>query len=227
MRHDQGSAALRRLIAGIDFTSVPYYNLSFESEKALAATAATKETWTDLASLLADLNKMRGELSRLRRGVEELRMPAIEAVGLDKVVEVLRGLETRLRPLGELLSRPEDDSRFKRALKDLLAVIDALERVFALAQEQPGAISEGLMRGLQSVHDLLLQTLGRHGLKPMETGREFDPHRHMAMGTEPDPELPDGAVSRVMQRGYLLDGQVLRTAQVVVVKNVRQQDGSA
>lgn len=210
---------LARLRAEIDFNTEHYYNLSFESAAASDAQAISRETWSNLASLLADLNKMRGELSRMRRSVEELRLPAIEAIGLDRVVEVLRSLETRLRPLGDVLNRQEDDGRFRRMLKELIVVIDTLDRVFELAAQQPGSVSEGVMRGLGSVYDLLLQTLGRYGLQALEIGQVFDPHTQMAMGTERNPELADGSVSRVMQRGYLLDGQVLRTAQVVVVRN--------
>jgi hypothetical protein len=210
---------IERLRAEIDFSTEHYYNLYSESVDTPDADAIGRETWSNLASLLADLGKMRGELSRMRRGVEELRMPAIEAIGLDRVVESLRGLETRLRPLGDVLNRQEDDGRFKRVLKEIVVVIDTLDRVFELAEQQPGSVSEGVMRGLRSVYDLLLQTLGRYGLKPLEIAGAFDPHTQMAMGTEPNPELSNGDVSRVMQRGYLLDGQVLRTAQVVVVKN--------
>jgi molecular chaperone GrpE len=210
---------IERLRAEIDFSTEHYYNLYSGAMDAPGAEAIGRETWSNLASLLADLGKMRGELSRMRRGVEELRLPAIEAIGLDRVVESLRGLEVRLRPLGDVLSRQEDEGRFKRVLKELVVVVDTLERVFELAEQQPGSVSEGVMRGLRSVYDLLLQTLGRYGLKPLEIAGAFDPHTQMAMGTEPHPELADGAVSRVMQRGYLLDGQVLRAAQVVVVKN--------
>ena len=208
-----------KLRSEIDFNSEPYYNLSFESADVPGATAIARETWSSLASLLADLNKMRGELSRIRRSVEELRMPAVEAIGLDRVVETLRTLESRLRPLGEVLNRQDDEGRFKRILKDMIVVIDTLDRVFELAEQQPGSVSEGVYRGLKSVGDLLMQTLGRYGLTAMEVGREFDPHLQMAMGTEPNAGLADGTVSRVLQRGYLLDNQVLRTAQVVVVKN--------
>lgn len=219
MRQDAGTSALERLRAEIDFTTEPYYNLQFEPASAPSAAAIGQETWTSLASLLADLGKMRSELSRMRRSVEELRLPAMEAIGLDQVLDTLRGLETRLRPLGDMLSRQADEGRFRRMLKELIVVIDTLDRVFELAEQQPGSVSEGVMRGLRSVYDLLLQTLGRYGLKPLEMTGTFDPYTQMAMGTEPDVKLPDGAVSRVMQRGYLLDGQVLRTAQVVVVKN--------
>jgi hypothetical protein len=208
-----------KLRSEIDFDSEHYYNLLFESAGAPGASEMARETWSNLASLLADLNKMRGELSRIRRSVEELRMPAIEAIGLDRVVETLRTLETRLRPLGEVLNRQDDEGRFRRMLKDMIVVVDTLDRVFELAEQQPGSVSAGVLQGLKSVRELLMQTLGRYGLTAMEVGREFDPHQQMAMGTEPNGELADGSVSRVLQRGYLLDSQVLRTAQVVVVRN--------
>jgi len=215
----RNGSELEQLIAEIDFDSERYYNLYSEPDEAEFPVDLAGETWTNLSTLTADQAKLRGELARLRMAMEQLRLPAVEAVGLDKVADQLRGLEMRLRPLSEILSQPGDEGRFKRVLKDLLVVLDTLDRVFELTAQQPGQVSEGVQRGLSSVYQLLMDTLSRHGLKPMEIGREFDPHRHMAMGTEPNPALPDGAVSRVMLKGFELNGQVFRTAQVVVVKN--------
>jgi hypothetical protein len=219
VRHQRNPGELSRLIAEIDFDSERYYNLYSEPDEAEIPVDLAGETWTNLSTLTADQAKLRGELARLRMAMEQLRLPAVEAVGLDKVADQLRGLETRLRPLSEILSQPEDEGRFKRVLKDLLVVLDTLDRVFELMAQQPGQVSEGVQRGLSSVYQLMLDTLARHGLKVMEIGTQFDPHRHMAMGTEPNTALPDGAVSRVMLKGFELNGKVLRTAQVVVVKN--------
>jgi len=136
----------------------------------------------------------------MRRGVEELRMPAIEAIGLDRVVEQLRGIELKLKPVGDALSkRPEEDGALKRLLKDALTVADALDRVFELVEAQPGAVPEGVDRGLRSVYRLLLDTLKRHGLAEVQL-EQFDPNVHMAMGTEPKPGLPNGAISRSCSR---------------------------
>jgi len=210
---------LARLQAQIDFTEDQYYNLYPEAEPPALAPDLAGEAWTGLSNLTADMTKLRGELYRLSRGVEQLRMPAIEAVGLDKVAEQLRSLEVRLRPLGELLNRGEEDGKVKRLLQGLLDVVDSLDRVFELMERQAEGISAGMMSGLKSVYQLLLQVMARSGVAPMETGEQFDPHRHMAMGTEPNPGKPNGAVSRVLLTGYLWNGQVFRTAQVVVVKN--------
>jgi hypothetical protein len=215
----EGNSALFLLAAQIDFHTEDYYNLYDRPADSRPAERLSDEVWTSLSSLTADLAKIRGEMYRLGHGVERLRMPAIEAVGLDKVAEQLRGLELRLRPLGELLAAQQDGDRIRRLLKDLLAVLDALDRVFELVENQPGAVSEGVMRGLHSVRQLMLDILARQGLKPMEPGSQFDPHRQMAMGTEPVPGRQDGEISRVLLTGYLVNDEVFRTAQVVVVKN--------
>src|SRR5438105_11666544 len=90
------AAELRRMQARIDFASEQYYNLYFEAEPPAVAPDLASEAWTGLSNLNADLTKVRGELYRLSRGVEQLRLPAIEAVGLDKVADQLRSLEVRL-----------------------------------------------------------------------------------------------------------------------------------
>ncbi|MDQ3024129.1 MAG: nucleotide exchange factor GrpE [bacterium] len=222
MRREERISTLARLQRQIDFTEDQYYNLYFGAELPALAPDLASEAWTGLSNLTADMTKLRGELYRLSRGVEQLRLPAIEAVGLDKVAEQLRGLEVRLRPLGELLNKGEDEGKVKRLLEGMLDVIDALDRVFELMERQPESISQGVMTGLKAVYQLLQSALKRAGLEALEVGTEFDPHRQLAMGVEPNADLPNGAVSRVLLRGYLWNGNVFRTAQVVVVRNEGQ-----
>jgi hypothetical protein len=210
---------LQLLIDQIDFNSEDYYNLEFGSDDAPVDSTAGADAWTNLSGLTADLAKIRGELYRLGSGVENLRLPAIETIGLDKVAEQLRSLEFRMRPLGEILSRPEEESRLKRLIKDVLNVVDALDRVFELVDQQPGAMPAGTEAGLRSVYQLLLDTLSRYGLKQLEISDKFDPNLHRAMGTEANLKLSNGDISRVLLNGYLLNDDILRAAQVVVVKN--------
>jgi len=220
--NDATHEVLELLIQQIDFDSEHYYNLYFEPADDIPPDDVAAEVWTNLSSLMSDVGKLRGELARMRRGVEEIRMPAIEAVGLEGVVEQLRSLELRLKPLAEQTQAPADEeSRTKRLLKDLLAVLDTLDRVFELMAAQPSAVGEGLRTGLVSLYQLFQETLARYGLEQMaiEAGSRFDPHEQLAMGTEPRTELADGMVSRVLLKGYRLHGKPLRTAQVVVVKN--------
>lgn len=213
------SIQLARLIAEIDFSSEQYYNLFPVEDAGQPAPDLSTEVWTNVSSVMADVARLRGELSRLRMGVEQLRMPAIEAVGLDKTTEQLRALEIQIRPLGKMLSRPEEESQVRKLLKDLLIALDSLDRVFELMERQPVGIPQGMLTGLRSVYQLIMDSLARHGLTQMPIEREFDPHWHLAMGTEANAERRDGEISRVLVKGYMFGEQIFRTAQVVVVKN--------
>ena len=77
------SERLKRLIAEIDFNEERYYNLYSGGETAASGTDLSREAWVSLQSFMADFSKLRAELYRLSRGVEQIQMPAIEAVGLD------------------------------------------------------------------------------------------------------------------------------------------------
>ncbi|MCH7471563.1 nucleotide exchange factor GrpE [bacterium] len=219
MSRVRASDRLAELASQIDFASEHYYNLYSEPEGEIRSGDLAGEAWTNLTALTADMAKLRGELYRLSRGVENLRLPAIEAVGLDRVADELRSVEARLKPVAEVVAHLKEDSRIERLLKDLLDVADALDRVIELIERQPETVSVGVQRGIRSVQELLMANFARSGLASMEVGEKFDPHQHMAMGTEENPDLADGAVSRVMLRGYHRDGKVFRSAQVVVVKN--------
>ena len=223
MSKRQQADALSRVIDGLDFHREQFFELYPDSAPAeISIAELDSEIWASVSSLNADLTRMRGELTRLRNGVETLRMPAVEAIGLDKLAETMRSIETRLKPLapqpGQQRST-EDDARMARTLKELLVVADTLERVLELMESQPGSVSDSVATGLRSVYQLLIDNFGRAGVKQAPVTGPFDPHIHLAVGTEPNPDEPNGNLSRVLQRGYYYNQQVLRTAQVVVVKN--------
>ncbi|MBU1274518.1 MAG: nucleotide exchange factor GrpE [Proteobacteria bacterium] len=109
---------------------------------------------------------------------------------------------------------------FKRAneglVKDLLPVLDNLERGLASAQENPQS-DQSLVQGLEMVHAELLKTLARYGLEPVESlGQTFDPERHEAMMQQEDPEQEENTVLAEAQKGYMFEGRLLRPAMVVV-----------
>jgi len=93
-------------------------------------------------------------------------------------------------------------------IRDLLPVLDNLER--ALAYEQT---SEGVLMALQQ----LGQLLSHHGIKATEdVGRPFDPQRQEAVQVRRDLMQPDHVVLEVTRRGYCRGDQVLRPANVIV-----------
>jgi molecular chaperone GrpE len=95
-------------------------------------------------------------------------------------------------------------------VKQLVPVIDNLERALAAA----GAEEDHLAQGVKLVHEELVGVLRRAGVESYAPeGEEFDPEWHEAMLTRPGDV---GQVVEVLQKGYRLDGQVLRPARVVV-----------
>lgn len=100
----------------------------------------------------------------------------------------------------------------ERLVKELLPVLDDLERALVAAEEHEEARLED---GVRLVHRELRTALSKEGLVEIETDGEFDPHVHEALLTQPSEE-GDGAILQVIQKGYRLGDRVLRPARVVV-----------
>jgi len=95
---------------------------------------------------------------------------------------------------------------------ELLPVVDNLERALDSAAEE-----DGLAGGVALVHSELVSVLVRNGVEPFDPkGETFDPSEHEALSTRPDEEAGNGVVLDVVEKGYRLNGSVLRPARVVV-----------
>ena len=100
----------------------------------------------------------------------------------------------------------------ERLIAELIPILDDLERALAAAEEHQEAQLE---EGVRLVHRSLAGLLERHGVKPIETDGQFDPHVHEALLSQPS-DAPEGTVIEVVQKGYKLGDRVLRPARVVV-----------
>jgi molecular chaperone GrpE len=94
-----------------------------------------------------------------------------------------------------------------------LPVVDNLERALAHAQADPGSIVEGV-RAVRDQAESILAGLGFP--RRDDLGARFDPARHEAVASRPDPEAPDSSVVEVILPGYGDGSGQLRPAQVVV-----------
>ncbi len=100
-------------------------------------------------------------------------------------------------------------------VRDLLAVVDNLERAIESAQQSPEA--GGLLDGVRMVATQLEGVLKQHHCVRIETvGMPFDPNQHQAIAQEPSDEHPAGIITRAAQVGYKLYDRVIRPAQVFV-----------
>src|SRR5688572_8710838 len=100
----------------------------------------------------------------------------------------------------------------ERLVKELLPVLDDLERALEAATEHEEAKLED---GVRLVHRELKEALAKEGLVEIETNGKFDPHKHEALLTQPSEE-DEGAIIEVLQKGYRLGDRVLRPARVVI-----------
>jgi len=100
-------------------------------------------------------------------------------------------------------------------LKELLPLVDDLER--ALSAE--GDDADAIRKGVELIHKQLLETLRKRGVRPIEAlGADFDPHYHMAVAHEPANDRREGEVVEEFRRGYMLGDRLLRPAMVKVAK---------
>jgi len=101
---------------------------------------------------------------------------------------------------------------------DIVNVADNLERALTTvdkADEKQKAIGEGIELTLKS----LVDTLAKHGVQQINPlGEPFNPQQHEAIAMVPNPSMEPNSVMDVMQKGYLLNGRVIRPARVVVTK---------
>jgi molecular chaperone GrpE len=111
----------------------------------------------------------------------------------------------------------EEERRYAIAplVKDLLPVLDNLERAIEAAQASPD--NPGLLEGVKMVAAQLQGVLGQHHCQRIAAvGQTFDPNQHQAIAQEPSTEHPAGTVTRAVQSGYKLYDRVIRPAQVFV-----------
>jgi len=101
---------------------------------------------------------------------------------------------------------------------DLLLVVDSLERGLELSDPADEALRP-MREGMQLTLKAFLDTLRRYQVEPLDPhGEPFNPEHHQAMAMEANAGVEPNSVLKVFQKGYLLNGRLLRPAMVVVSK---------
>jgi molecular chaperone GrpE len=105
----------------------------------------------------------------------------------------------------------------EKLLGELLPVVDSLEKAEELAKTTDNA--DSMAEGISLSLKLFVSTLEKSGIALVDPlGEPFDPQLHEAMAMVPNPDAEPNSVIDVMQRGYTLNGRLVRAAKVVVVK---------
>ncbi|HDZ5998027.1 TPA: nucleotide exchange factor GrpE [Staphylococcus aureus] len=103
----------------------------------------------------------------------------------------------------------------QRVLTDILPAIDNIER--ALQIEGDDETFKSLQKGVQMVHESLINALKDNGLEVIKTeGEAFDPNIHQAVVRDDNPDFESGEITQELQKGYKLKDRVLRPSMVKV-----------
>ena len=99
---------------------------------------------------------------------------------------------------------------------DLLPVVDNLERALAAIDTEDEA-QKGVSEGLELTLKSFMEVLSRHKIEAIDpAGQPFDADLHQAVSMVPNPDLEPNTVMDVFQKGYTLNGRLVRPAMVVV-----------
>ena len=107
-------------------------------------------------------------------------------------------------------SEKHKDTVLEKFSKELLDTVDNLERAIVAAGEEQGPLREGVELTLKA----LLNTLEKLGVVAVDTANGFNAELHQAVGI--DPNAKSNEIGTVLQKGYALNGRLLRPAMVMV-----------
>ncbi|WP_157631209.1 nucleotide exchange factor GrpE [Vibrio pacinii] len=158
---------------------------------------------------------------------KEVKIAQLEAALLSSEAKVQEQQDSVLRAKAEVenmrrRSEQEIDKARKFALnkfaEELLPVIDNLERAIQAADTENEAIKP-LLEGVELTHKTFADVVSKFGLKEINPeGETFNPELHQAMSIQESPDHEANTVMFVMQKGYELNGRLIRPAMVMVAK---------
>jgi molecular chaperone GrpE len=156
-----------------------------------------------------------GEADQVERDIDEIAEAKRER---DEYLELAQRTKADFENYRKRVTKETSEAlaRGKADLaRQLLPALDNLERALD-AGEDPSA-HEALVKGVAMVRDELHNRLEGAGVESFDpTGQRFDPQQHEALSTMPSEGTESGVVLETVEKGYRLNGQVLRAAKVVV-----------
>ncbi len=142
---------------------------------------------------------------------------ALSGEYLDKMLRLQADFENMRKRLEK---EKQDFVKFanEEIILELLNILDDLERVVDLAQEEHQDLP-AFLKGVEMILAHLYEMLKENGIKPIEAeGKPFDPHYHEALIQVENKELAEHTIVEELQKGYLLNDRIIRTAKVKVSK---------
>jgi molecular chaperone GrpE len=107
----------------------------------------------------------------------------------------------------------------EKLITSLLPVIDSLEQALQAAEQSDDEAGSSMKEGVELTLKMFADALEKANVEQLNPmGQAFDPNRHEAMSMQDAPDAESNSVLMVFQKGYVLNGRVIRPARVVVAK---------
>ncbi len=169
----------------------------------------------------ADHDRMEkeGELKELRDTIESLQKEKDELFGkLQRVSADYANFQKRVpKQISDTICYEKE-----RIIKSLLPVLDNFEHTLQNAKTTETV--DVLIKGIQIIYDQLIDILKSHNVEQIEAlGQSFDPAVHQAMTQRTDAEKDHDVVLEEFQKGYTLNGRVIRPSRVIVNKRPAEE----
>lgn len=174
----------------------------------LAAAENEEEIESDVSELQAEISNLRGQLEI--SSAESARFK-------DQALRALAEAENVRKRAAQDIDR-EKKFALEKFVRSLLPVYDALEKAVEMTDSENEA-TKATYDGVVNTLNLFVKEMSTFGVEVTDpTGKPFDPNFHQAVAMVPSTEVPSGHVLNTMQKGFLLNGRVVRPAMVIVAK---------
>lgn len=108
----------------------------------------------------------------------------------------------------------------EKVLSSLVSVVDNLDLTVLAIKNDNDEKVQNIVKGIDMIRTQFLDVLSKNGLTQVESlGKIFDPNFHEAVAQAPAPGKADQEIITEYQRGYMLNGRLLRAPKVVVANN--------
>ncbi|MHC4482997.1 MAG: nucleotide exchange factor GrpE [Planctomycetota bacterium] len=154
------------------------------------------------------------ESEKLRQQIDDLQTER------DEVFEKLQRVSADYTNFQKRVPKQITDTIFyekEKIIKTLLPALDNFEHTLQNARSAENV--ETIVKGVQIIYDQMLDILKSHGVEQIEAlGEKFDPALHEAMMQKTEPQEEEGIVLEEFQKGYKLNGRVIRPTKAIVNK---------
>ncbi len=166
---------------------------------------------------LSALEQMQAKIESLQTELDEKK-----ALLAEKDEEVLRVVAEGMN-LQKRLQRDLDNTRKfanDKIIKAMVPVMDSFDKALEVIDDEACEVTtEAMIEGTQNTQKIFAKVLTDNGIEIVDpVGEKFDPEIHEAMSMVASPDHEKNTIVNVFQKGYLLNGRVVRAAMVVVAQ---------